>query len=357
MKVHSHRSCTLVWRSLYMPNKLITLKDAVSKFTRDGMVYASGAALPVGSDSVVFGREMLRQGRRNIHYLAHCNSQQVNLFAALGVCDKVEGGFSGLEVYGFASGLRRAVESGAVLWEDYSNLSMPLRFFGAAMGWPFVPTTVNIGTDLQKRSSFKPDEYPCSSKIPEIKDPFTGEIYGALPVAKPELASIHVTMADIEGNAIVLGTEWSRMELARAAGQVVLQADFIVDTDCMRQYPNLVRIPDLLVEAVVPWQLGAWPQCSVGIYDSDEEHMFLMNKMLGTAEGAVEYKAKYVDSWETHEEFLALIGNEKIEKIMTNPTTHLMDPYRKWIKTEEQIKELMSQSIFAGQSMTVTAKA
>jgi hypothetical protein len=26
-------------------------------------------------------------------------------------------------VYGFASGLRRAVESGAVLWEDYSNLS------------------------------------------------------------------------------------------------------------------------------------------------------------------------------------------------------------------------------------------
>ena len=30
-----------------------------------------------------------------------------------------------------------------------------------------------------------------------------------------------------------------------------------------------------------------------------------------------------------------LIGKEKIEKIMTNPTTHLMDPYRKWIKTDE----------------------
>ena len=47
---------------------------------------------------------------------------------------------------------------------------LALRYFGAAMGWPFVPATVNIGSDLQWRSSFKPDEYPCTSKIPEIKD-------------------------------------------------------------------------------------------------------------------------------------------------------------------------------------------
>src|SRR5208337_4037916 len=105
--------------------------------------------------------------------------------------------------------------------------------------------------------------------------------------------------------------------------------------------------PDLLVEAVIPWQLGAWPQGSVGIYDSDEEHMFMMNKMLGSDEGALDYKARYSDSWETHEEYLAVIGKEKIEKIMTNPTTHLLDPYRKWIKTDEEIKALMAQSRFA----------
>ena len=330
-----------------MPNKLITLHEAVSRYTRDGMLYASGAALPVGSDSVVFGKEIVRQGRKNLHYLAHCCSQQVNLFCATGTCYKVEGGFSGLEVYGFASGVRRACESGTVLWEDYSNLSMPLRFLGAALGWPFVPTTVNIGTDIQHRSAFKPEEYPCKSKIPEIVDPFTGKIFGALPVAKPELAVIHVTMADVEGNAIILGTEWSRFELARAADKVILQTDFLVDSDCMRQYPNLVRIPDLLVEAVIPWQLGAWPQCSVGVYDSDQEHMFAMNKMLSTAEGTEEFLQKYVHSWHTHEEYLALIGKEKIDRIMNNATTHLMDPYRKWIKSAEEIKVLMKESKFA----------
>ncbi len=331
-----------------MANKLISLKDAVSKFTHDGMLYASGAAGPVGSDSIVFGREMARQGRKNIHYFCHCSTQQVNLLCALGLCDKIEGGFSALEVYGFANGLRRAVESGATLWEDYSNLSMPLRYFGAAMGWPFVPTTVNIGSDLQWRSAFKPDEYPCTTKIPEITDPFTGKTFGALPIAKPELAAIHVPMADVEGNAIFLGTEWGRFELARAAQKVILQADLIVDTDCMRQFPNMVKITDFLVAAVVPWQLGAWPACSVGLYDSDEEHFYMMNKMLGTAEGTAEYKEKYIDSWSGEQAFLAVIGQEKIDKITTNiSTAHLMDPFRKYIKSEDEVKTLMNESIFA----------
>lgn len=330
-----------------MLSKLISLQEAVARYTRDGMVYASGASLPVGSDAIAFGREMVRQGRRNIHYLAHCCTQQVNLMCAAGAVDKIESAFSGLEVYGFANGVRRAVESGAVAWEDYSNLSMSLRFMGAALNWPFVPATVNIGSDQEWRSAFKPDEYPCKSKIPQITDPFTGKVYGALPVARPELAVIHVTMADAGGNAIVLGTQWNRFELARAADKVIIQADYIVDTDCMRQYPNLVIIPDIIVEAVIPWKFGAWPACSVGVYDSDEEHMFYMNKALGTPEGYAEYKAKYIDSWQTEEEYLNVIGQPKIDQLLSGPSTFLMDPYRKWIKSDEEIEQLMRDSKFA----------
>jgi len=331
-----------------MPNKLIGLQEAVSKFTYDGMQYASGAAGPVGSDSIVFGREIARQGRKNIHYLCHCTTQQSNLLCAMGLCSKLEGGFLGLEVYGFANGFRRAVESGTVLCEDWSNLTMPLRYLGAALGWPFVPTTVNIGSDLQWRSAFKPDEYPCTTKIPEIKDPFTGRILGALPVAKPELAAIHVTMADVEGNAILLGSEWGRFELARAAEKVILVADHIVNTDCMRQFPNMVKITDFLVQAVVPWAFGAWPACSVGLYDSDEEHFKMMNKMLGSPEGTAEYVEKYIDSWRTNEEFLAVIGKEKIAALSKDiSTAHLMNPFRQWIKTADEIKALMGESIFS----------
>jgi len=316
------------------------MKEAVEKYTWDGMTYAHGAALPVGSDSIAFGREMVRQGRKNLNVISNCNTQQTNLMAAVGAIKRMEVGFSGLEVYGFANGLRRAVESGQMIIEDYSNAGIPIRLLGGAMNWPFVSATVSIGSDQQWCSGDNPDEYPNKSKIREVTDPFTGKKVWVFSVLKPDVAVIHVTMADIYGNAIMLGTEWSRYELSRAAKKVVLQADFIVDTDCMRQYPNLVRIPGELVDAVVYWPMGAWPACSVGVYDSDPEHMKVMNDAFKTPEGTEEYVKKYVLSYNTREEYLDMIGRDKIEKLCNNPTTHLMDPYRKWIKSDAEIKEL-----------------
>jgi glutaconate CoA-transferase subunit A len=228
---------------------------------------------------------------------------------------------------------------------------MSLRFFCGAMNWPFVPTTVNIGSDIQWRSALNPQEYPNKSKIPMVADPFTGREYGALSPLKPEMASIHVPMADVEGNAIILGTEWGRFELARAAKKVVLVADHIVDASAMRQFPNMVRINDFLVEAVVPWAFCCWPACSNGLYDSDEEHYKMMNKMLASEEGTVEYMEKYVNSWSTQEEFLHVIGQGQIEKLSKNiSTAHLMDPFRQYVKSQDQVMRLMEESIYANVS-------
>lgn len=322
-----------------MRSKLLSMQDAVERYTWDGMLYAHGAAYPVGADSIAFGREIVRQGRRDLNVISHCGSQQINLLAAVGAVRRVEVGFSGLEVYGFAHGLNRAVVSGRTLIEDYSNGAMAYRFFGGAMNWPFVPATVNIHNDQQWCSGDFPDEYPCRRKIPEITDPFTGKKYGAFSVLRPEVAAIHVTMADVYGNAVMLGSEWNRFEMSRAAGKVVLQADYIVDTGCMRQYPNLVRIVAEIVDAVVYWPMGGWPASSVGAYDSDEEHMFFMNEALRTPEGTEDYVDRFVRGYRTREEYLDLIGREKIERLCDTPTRFLLDPYRRWILSDEEIRE------------------
>lgn len=323
-----------------MSNKLITLDAAVRRHSRDGMQYASGAALPIGSDAVVFGRELLRQQRRHLHAIFHSNTQQLNLLCAAGAVDRAECGFTGLEGFGFANGLRRAVESGRTLLEDYSNLAMAQRLLGGAMNWPFVPATVNIGSDLQHVSAFAPGEYPAQRKIPEIADPFSGKIIGAFSPLRPELAAIHVTLADVEGNAIMLGSEWSRFELSRAAQKVVLLADHIVDTACIRQYPNLVRIPGIVVEAVVHWPFAAWPQASPGAYDGDEAHMKAMNQALATEEGTARYLQEFVYSWRSRDEYLDLIGRELIEKLRAGPTAFLLDPYRQWILPDAAVDAL-----------------
>src|SRR5262249_34420742 len=196
--------------------KRVSVAGGGRRYTWDGMMYASGAGLPIGSDAIVFGRELLRQKRKNLHTIFHCNSQQLNLLAGAGAATKAECGFSGLEVFGFANGLRRAVESGQLALEDYSTLSIPLRLLGGALNWPFVPATVNIGSDLQDRSAFAPDEFPSRSKIPMITDPFSGRQIGAFRPLRPDLAAIHVTLADPLGNSIILGTEWCRVQLSRA---------------------------------------------------------------------------------------------------------------------------------------------
>ncbi len=317
--------------------KLISLPEAVRRYTRDGMQYASGAALPIGSDALIFGRELLRQQRRRLHAIFHCNSQQLNLLAGAGAVEKAECGFSGLEVFGFANGLRRAVETGQTALEDYSNLAMAVRLLGGAMNWPFVPATVNIGSDIQYRSAFAPEEYPAKRKIPMITDPFSGRRVGAFQCLRPDLAAIHVSLADPRGNAIMLGTEWSRFELSRAAKTVVLIADAIVDTACMRQFPNLVRIPEIVVEAVVSWPFAAWPQSSPGLYDLDEAHMKFMNKALATEEGTQEYVRDFVLSYSDRSSYLAMIGEETRERLSRSETSFLLDPFRPWVMTEAEV--------------------
>jgi glutaconate CoA-transferase subunit A len=138
----------------------------------------------------------------------------------------------------------------------------------------------------------------------------------------------------------MLGTEWSRFELSRAAKKVVLVADHIVSEGLARQYPNLIRIPDIVVDAVVHAPFAAWPQCSPGLYDSDEEHMKLMIAALKTEEGYEEYKKKFVDPVQTPADLLKIIGAEKIEALTHGPTRFLADPFRKWILSDEEVAAL-----------------
>jgi glutaconate CoA-transferase subunit A len=139
----------------------------------------------------------------------------------------------------------------------------------------------------------------------------------------------------------MLGTEWSRFELSRAAKRVVLLADAIVHTDCMRQYPNLVRIPGIIVEAVVYWPFAAWPQASPGMYDVDEAHMKAMNRALGSDEGTAAYVRDYVESYADLDGYLDLIGRESDRRTSSNgATAFLLDPYRRWLLPHAEAQAL-----------------
>lgn len=320
-------------------NKLISLRDAVLRYTHDGQQIATNG-LPVGAEPIAFARELLRQNRKNLHIVSTCASSGLNLLCGAGAVSKMEGGFSGLEVFGFSNGIRRAVESGTAVWEDYSNLAMPLRYLAGALNLPFFPTTVCIGSDIQSRRVL--EENPSGNeKIPFVTDPFSGRKIGALSPLRPDLAVIYVPFSDASGNAIILGSEWASVELSRAAKKLIIVSDNIVAPACIRQYPNLVRIPEEIVDAVVWEPFAAWPNSSPGLYDADEEHIRELNSALKTEEGTQSYLEKYVYTESFAQNPSKLIGEEKILNLTKTPSAFLADPYRQWILSREEIENLI----------------
>ena len=72
--------------------------------------------------------------------------------------------------------------------------------------------------------------------------------------------------------------------------------------------------------------------------------MRLMNEALGTPEGYARYRRDFIDSYQTLDEYLALIGPDTVEKLAATATGFLLDPYRRWLLSRAEIDELLAES-------------
>ena len=129
----------------------------------------------------------------------------------------------------------------------------------ASLGVPFEPVPGFAGTDL-----------PATADFRTVKDPWTGEEIYVVPALRPRWAILHVQEADARGNARILGSPGYDVLMAQAADRVILTAERIVSTDELVRMPELTKICDLTVAAVVEVPGGARPGDCAGCYDVDE---------------------------------------------------------------------------------------
>src|SRR5208337_2138222 len=158
-----------------MVSKLMTHKEAVERFVRDG------------------------------DYLACA------LLVEAGCADRIDIGF-----IGFGPWISRAVRERKCTIYEYSNALMTLRLKAGAMGIPFMPARSFGGTDGFQHSGCKIVEYPFSRK-PVL-------LVAAL---NPDVSIIHVHQADEFGNARVFGTGIAHAECALASKRVIVSAEEI----------------------------------------------------------------------------------------------------------------------------------
>lgn len=284
-------------------DKLMTEQEAISRFVYDGC-YIGTELYGTVRCPMSLAREVVRQGKKDLR-VAGQGVLELDLWLGAHLVKTLDVTYIGLEVYGTSNCLRREVESGRVeKVVEWSNGGITWRFKATSMGVPFIPVRSMLGTDTFRYSAAKVAECP-----------FTGMKVCLIPALILDVGLIHVHRADRYGNAQIEGISGFAFELARASKRLIISAEEIVNTEEIRRYPDRTIIPYYLVDAVVHAPFGSYPGEMVYMYERDEEAIREWVEASKTEEGTQAYLNKYIYGVANHQEYLELVGWERLQRV------------------------------------------
>jgi glutaconate CoA-transferase subunit A len=283
--------------------KLLALADAVQLHVPDGalvFIGGFGHCVPFAA-----GHELIRQGRKG---LTLCRSGTDILFdqlIAAGCVAKVIFGYIGNPGIGIAHSFRRAVDSGSLAVEEWTNFTLLLRLHAARIGVPFLPSRALLAGDIPK----------ASADARKIVCPFTGETLSAIPALVPDVALIHAQRADQDGNVQMWGIDGDSREGALASRAVIATVEEIVSRDVIRAAPERTMVPAHRVAAVCRAPGGAHPSYVQGCYTRDDEHYFLYDRVSRKPDELAAYLDRYVRGVADREAYLNSLDPEVLAHV------------------------------------------
>lgn len=289
-------------KSWALEPKVMSEKEAVKKFIHEND-YIGTELYGFVRCPMSIAREIVRQKIKHLK-VAGQGIMEIDILIAAGLIDKIDLTYLGYEVYGLSPVLRRAAQSGRLQINEWSNAALAWRLKAAALGVPFLPVRVMMGTDTFKYSAAK-----------VVKCPFTGEKVLLLPATMLDVGIIHVHRADEYGNCQIDGISGFAFETARASRRLIISTEEIIPTDEIRKYPEKTIIPWYLVDAVVEAPFGSHPGEMPYCYWRDEEHLLWYVTASKSEETMNEYLQKWVQDVPSHKEYLELVGKEKLDSI------------------------------------------
>ncbi len=279
--------------------KLTTVKKAVKDLIPDGSYLGVGGFGTNRIPTAVY-HEIVRQKKKNLGLSGHTSTHDGQILMAGKVIDRCDVAYVvGLEARGLSKSARDVFEKDGIDVTEWTNASLAWRYKAAAMGLPFLPTRVMLGTDTFKYSGAKVMECP-----------FTGQKLAAVPALNVDVAVIHVHKADIYGNCQIEGIEVSDTDLVKSAKKVIVTTEELVPHSQIRNETDKVMIPYFLVDAVIEVPYGSYPGNMAYRYFSDEDHLSLWLKK--EQEGEINsFLEEYIYNTEDFDEYLEKCGGIK----------------------------------------------
>ena len=243
-----------------VPDKRASLSEAAARVT-DGALVALGGGL-CSRLPMALVRELIRQGRRDLHLVGSAHSVDVDLLIAAGAVKVCEESYVGFEQdLGLAPAYRRAVETGTIEMRESCCVTILAQLRAAEMGLPFLPVRGLKGTDIEG----------LHGEYARVRCPFTGEELVAVPPLAPDVALIHAPLGDRHGNLHLDQPYVLDERFAAASAMVVATVDRMVSTDEVAAAG--VVVPAHLVAAVAEVPFGAHPSSCYPGYAYDRPHL------------------------------------------------------------------------------------
>ena len=287
--------------------KLLSL-DQAAALIHDGDTLAIGGSL-IRRHPMALIHEIIRQKKRNLTLLGWNNGIDFDMLIGAGCVKQADSAYVGLSNSGLAKNFRRAVQNGTVRFVDESETCAIDRFRAGATGAPFALSKTPYHNGLLKNPEFQKT----------VVDPFTGESWYALEAFRPNVAIMHAHRADIYGNVQLDPVRMMDNEtdtlICKSADKVIVTVEEIVSEEELIATNHQTILTKLFVDAVVLAPYGAHPNSCDLRYEYDIEHVREYQEYSGSEETFKEYLNKYVYPCGSWEEYLKLIGRERLEAI------------------------------------------
>lgn len=291
-------------RNRGLREKVVSLEEAASLVNDGDHVAIGGCTMSRTPIAMIWA--LIRARRRNLKVSRSIVSTEGDLLYASGASDHImTSWFSQGIVWGVSKVMRHYTEKKLARFEEWSHMSMGLRYRAGAMGVPFIPTRAMIGSDVGRM---------VESQVHAMKCPFTGEPLVLLPALNPDVALIHVQRADRYGNAQFDGLQFMDIDIAMAANRVILTTERLISNDQIRRAPDQTKIPFFTVDAVVEVPYGSAPHECYGLYEpffSHMDHYAALTKK-DAAGGVKAYLDEYYYGVATWPDYLARLGVDAI---------------------------------------------
>jgi acyl CoA:acetate/3-ketoacid CoA transferase alpha subunit len=286
-----------------MEKKITKLSTAIQEIVHDGDLLIFGG-MKVNRVPIAGVHEIIRQRKRDLRVMGLPNPLPTDMLCGAGSLSRVEFCYMGIQGdKGFAQmrNFRRVAEQGVTEAMEEIGWITIQQIMAGALQIPYIPVRGLAGTGvLDVRKDFK-----------VIDNPFGEEKLIAVPAANPDVAILHVQLADEYGNAKLLDSGFTESEkfIALAAKKVIVTAEEIVPHEKIR---GSITLPYFMVDAVAHVPCGAYFSACYKYYGVDWEHMNIYIESNASQETFDEYLKTYVYGTEDHQEFIEKAGGKKV---------------------------------------------